>query len=71
MAKFYYVNDDQTKNPGLHHEVHTEQHAKDIEIASKTYVGYFDNENDAVNEAKKIYSDADGCAVCCPNAHKG
>ena len=71
MAKFYYVNDDQTKNPGLHHEVHTEQHAKDLEIASKTYVGYFDNENDAVNEAKKIYSDADGCAVCCPNAHKG
>lgn len=71
MAKFYYVNDDQTKNPGLHHEVHTEQHAKDLEIASKTYVGYFDNEIDAVNEAKKIYSDADGCAVCCPNAHKG
>ncbi len=71
MAKFYYVNDDQTKNPGLHHEVHTEQHAKDLEIASKTYVGYFDNEIDAVKEAKKIYSDADGCAVCCPNAHKG
>lgn len=71
MAKFYYVNDDQTKNPGLHHEVHTEQHAKDLEIANKTYVGYFDNEIDAVNAAKNIYSDADGCAVCCPNAHKG
>lgn len=32
---FYYVNNDKTKNPGLHHEVHTEEHAKDLNIANK------------------------------------
>ena len=69
--QFYYVNDDVTKNPGLHHEVHTEDHAKKLDIKSKTYVGYFSNEVTAVNEAKKIYSDADGCKICCPKAHKG
>ncbi len=71
MFKFYYVNDDQTKNPGLHHEVHTEAHAVELEIKSKSYVGYFDNATDAVEKAKGIYADADGCAICCSDAHEG
>ena len=71
MYKFYYVNNNQTRNPGLHHEVHTEEHAKELNISSKTYIGYFANETTAVFEAKKYYSDADGCAICCPYAHKG
>lgn len=71
MYQFYYVNDDQTHNPGLHHEVHTEEHAKRLGIRSKTYVGYFSNEIDAVAKAKTIYRDADGCATCCPRAHRG
>lgn len=29
------------------------------------------NEVEAVAQAKKIYSDADGCAICCPDAHRG
>lgn len=68
---FYYVNDDQTHNPGLHHEVHTKEHAEQLKIRNTTYVGYFSDEIQAVAQAKKIYSDADGCATCCPKAHKG
>ena len=71
MYQYYYVNNDTTLNPGRHHEVHTEKHANELNIRSKTYVGYFDNEIDAVAAAKSIYTDADGCIVCCPKAHKG
>lgn len=71
MYTFYYVNDNSTFNPGYHHEVHTEDHAKELGIERKTYVGLFDNEIAAVNKAKTIYSDADGCATCCPKAHRG
>jgi len=71
MYKFYYVNNNQTRNPGLHHEVHTKEHAEELNISSKTFVGYFDSEIKAVSEAKKIYVDADGCAICCPRAHRG
>ena len=67
---FYYVNDDQTHNPGLHHEVHTKEHAEQLKIRNTTYVGYFSDEIQAVAQAKKIYSDADGCATCCPKAHR-
>lgn len=71
MYKHYYVNNIQTHNPGLHHEVHTEAHKKQLGIISASYVGYFSNEVDAVAKAKTIYPDADGCIICCPMAHKG
>ena len=68
---FYYINRNQTCNPGLHHEVHTEEHAKQLKIQDKLYFGYFNSEVDAVQYAKNIYLDADGCAICCPKAHRG
>lgn len=71
MLTIYYVNEDQTKNPGLHHEVHTAAHAAELGINRKRFVGLFDNEVDAVKKAQDIYADADGCAICCPKAHKG
>lgn len=71
MYQNYYVNNNSTLNPGYHHEVHTETHANQLGIASKQYVGNFSNEIDAVAKAKSIYADADGCATCCPKAHKG
>lgn len=58
-------------NPGFHHEVHTEEHAKQLGIQNKIYLGYFSNEIEAVNKGREYYSDADGCAICCPWAHKG
>lgn len=71
MYKHYYVNNNQTRNPGLHHEVHAKEHAIELGIHSAKYLGYFASEVEAVTQAKKIYSDADGCAVCCPKAHRG
>lgn len=71
MNKLYYINTNQTLNPGLHHEVHTMEHATQLGIRSMLYVGCFSNEVDAVAQAKKIYIDADGCANCCPKAHRG
>ena len=58
MINYYVINNNQTTNPGLHHEVHTEEHANQLGIISKQYVGYCANETEAVNRAKRIYSDA-------------
>ena len=71
MGSHYYVNNNQTANPSLHHEVHTEAHTRMLGITNKIYLGYYFNEADAVARAKQYYRDADGCAVCCPKAHKG
>lgn len=71
MQQRYYVNNDQTKNPGLHHEVHTEECANKLGIKNKAFLGYFSNCFDAVEKAKEIYSDADGCIICCFPCHKG
>ncbi len=71
MVKFYIVNNNQTRNPGLHHEVHTLEHANELGIINKTNLGYFATEVEAVNRARIYYWDADGCANCCPKAHKG
>ena len=67
----YYINKNSTKNPGLHHEVHTKEHAEQLGIKDKFYLGYFSSEIEAVSKGKEYYSDADGCAKCCPLAHKG
>lgn len=71
MYQNYYVNCNDTLNPRYHHEVHTEKHAEQLGIRNKLYLGYFSNEVDAVAKAKAYYRDADGCAVCCPKAHRG
>ena len=34
MYHYYYVNNNQTLNPGLHHEVHTKEHAEQLGIRS-------------------------------------
>ena len=54
MYKHYYINNNQTLNPGLHHEVHTKEHAAQLGIRSTQYVGYFASEVEAVAQAKKI-----------------
>ena len=71
MINYYVINNNQTTNPGLHHEVHTLEHAVILEITNTTPLGYFINEIDAVQKAKLYYRDADGCAICCPDAHTG
>lgn len=69
--KHYIVNNNDTYNPGKHHEVHTLEHANLLKISSYTDLGYCSSGIDAKNKAKSYYSDADGCANCCPEAHEG
>lgn len=71
MFKYYYVNNNATHNPGNHHEVHTQEHAEQLKIRDKLYLGFFSDEISAVKEAKKHYPDADGCGICCPKARHG
>ena len=71
MSKYYYIRSDQTFNPGLHHEVHTERHANELLIINKQPIGSFNDGIEAVEKAKTIFDDADGCPICCPEAHKG
>ena len=68
---YYYINNDQTQNPGYHHEVHTQEHAAELKIQNKTYLGWFPDEIQAVTEGYPYYRDADGCKNCCPRAHRG
>ena len=66
---YYFVNTDDSKNPNNNHEVHKEG-CRYMPISTIS-LGYFANAIPAVSEAKKIYKDADGCAICCPEAHHG
>jgi hypothetical protein len=67
----YIVNNNETTNPGWHHEVHTIEHARDLRIISYKDLGYCASGIEAKRKAKIYYSDADGCKVCCPEAHEG
>lgn len=71
--KQYFVNMDSTKNPGNHHEVHTPgcYWGDKISQNRRINLGYYNDEIEAVNAAKRYYSDADGCKECCPRAHHG
>ena len=69
--KYYFVNQNQTSNPGWHHEVHTNECYWGKMVTDRRELGYFNNGVEAVNAAKYYYSDADGCKDCCPEAHKG
>jgi len=69
MSTLYYVNNDDTENPNNHHEVHTEEHAEELEITYTTWLGYYDDCTGAVEKAEEYYSDADGCETCCPDCN--
>lgn len=66
--KAYYVNREDYFNPGHNHEVHVSTCT--YKSSNSIYLGEYSNAIPAVAEAKKYYSDADGCAICCPEAHQ-
>lgn len=66
MAK-YYVN--QNAQPTGEHEVHKEGCSYMPEPQNKKYLGEFSNCKDAVKEAKKHYSNVDGCYYCVNECH--
>ena len=61
----YYINNNSEKNPGANHEVHAEEHAEQLGILDMTSLGDCSTAAEAVSKGKKIYPDADGCAICC------
>ena len=69
--KHYYFNNNTDKNNN--HEVHTEYCSHLPSISNRTYIGYFSNCKDAINEAKKNNPNKnfDGCYWCCNPCHKG
>ncbi len=64
MGKKYYVHNRQQDGSGYNHEVHKE--GCPWMPYNAEYLGEFDSAEDALREAKKKFSDADGCARCCP-----
>jgi hypothetical protein len=65
----YYVNDN-AQNSG-DHEVHKDGCYYLSLAKSTTYLGYHSSCKTAVTEAKKYYSQSDGCAFCSPDCNKG
>lgn len=63
----YYVN--QNAQTGGEHEVHKSDCSYLPKEENRTYLGTFDNCKDAVKEAKKYYSNVDGCYYCCNDCH--
>jgi hypothetical protein len=69
MSK-YYVNKNAQTTSG-DHEVHTVNCIYLPLEKNRLYLGVFDSCGPALREARKTYSNADGCATCCPRCHKG
>jgi len=63
----YYVN--RNEQPNGDHEVHKEGCDWMPEDENRKYLGNFDNCSDAVKEAKKTYSQSNGCYYCCNACH--
>ena len=66
MAK-YYVNENAQSNGD--HEVHKDRCSHMPYLTNRTYLGGFTNCRDAVREAKKLYSTANGCYYCAYECH--
>jgi hypothetical protein len=61
----YYVNQNAQANGD--HEVHIG--TCNYLPSNKIYLGVFASCRDAVREAKKTYSQSNGCAYCSPECH--
>lgn len=66
MAK-YYVN--RNAQPTGEHEVHKQGCSYMPAPQNCAYLGDFTNCHDAVAEARKRYSNVDGCYYCCNDCH--
>jgi len=70
--RHYYINKDNSGNPNYNNEVHHEGCPWFPLVVNREYLGYFSDGAQAVQKAKQMgYSRADGCATCCPEAHRG
>lgn len=65
--KKYYVNKKAQSNGD--HEVHHENCIFLPSLENRKYLGQFSSCDDAVKEAKKDYSKANGCYYCSTSCH--
>ena len=65
--KMYYVNNNAQSNGD--HEVHHRDCPYLPLPQNSTYLGDFNSCEPAVEEAKKQYTKANGCASCCPGCN--
>jgi hypothetical protein len=65
----YYVNQNAQDNGD--HEVHVSGCSFMPDEDNRTYLGDFATCSSAVTEAKKIYSQSNGCAYCSEDCHTG
>jgi hypothetical protein len=63
----YYVNQNAQSNGD--HEVHRDPCSWMPDVANRTYLGSFDNCQDAVRAAKAHYTQVNGCKHCSPACH--
>jgi hypothetical protein len=63
----YYVN--KNSQPNGDHEVHTESCPYLPSLSNRLYLGTFSNCADAVREAKRHYTKANGCYTCSRPCH--
>jgi hypothetical protein len=64
---YYYVNKNAQSNGD--HEVHRTGCSYMPEVNNRIYLGDFSNCKDAVKEAKKHYSQSNGCYYCSNECH--
>jgi hypothetical protein len=71
MYKYYYFNDHIDEHG--YHEVHTEDCEYLPNAANRTYIGRFENCQEAIKAAKEKYPSKyfDGCFFCCRSCHHG
>ena len=67
MSNSYYVN--KIAQSTGEHEVHALSCRFLPSLENRIYLGSFANGIEAVKEAKKYYSNVDGCFFCCPESH--
>ena len=66
----YYLNKDSGHNPNGDNEVHLSTCQCMPSEENRVYLGVFSNGVQAVQKAKSMgYYKADGCWICCPEAH--
>lgn len=64
---YYYVNKNAQSNGD--HEVHVSGCSRMPAIENRTYLGDFSSCKPAVAEAKRYYSQSNGCYYCCNSCH--
>ncbi len=67
----YCLNRNQQVGYGYNHEVHKSWCSRKPAPSNQIDLGYCNSDEEALRKAKQYYSDADGCAYCCPSIHKG